>query len=181
MGFEKFEVGYSSDNSRPRGRPRKSRQAPNGELPLFTDDRPLDTFALSKWLWETAYVANGPVDAPKYNDYILPLIRLTAELKVVEHQGIADYMLISSQFMRQFSEMMRGGHYPTLNDWHVRDMTIPDCPPERQWNIGEKLDSSFQSIVSLRSSLESQITQLLNNVAPFFPALITEAHGFEKI
>jgi type I restriction enzyme M protein len=36
----------------------------------------LDIPALESWLWEAACVIRGPVDAPKYKDYILPLIFL---------------------------------------------------------------------------------------------------------
>ena len=36
----------------------------------------LDISALESWLWEAACVIRGPVDAPKFKDYILPLIFL---------------------------------------------------------------------------------------------------------
>jgi len=34
----------------------------------------LDTSTLENWLWDAACKLRGPVDAPKYKDYILPLI-----------------------------------------------------------------------------------------------------------
>jgi type I restriction enzyme M protein len=34
----------------------------------------LDLSALEGWLWEAACVIRGPVDAPKFKDYILPLV-----------------------------------------------------------------------------------------------------------
>src|SRR5262249_8533045 len=36
--------------------------------------RKLDLPALESWLWEGACVIRGPLDAPKFKDYILPLI-----------------------------------------------------------------------------------------------------------
>ena len=36
--------------------------------------RQLDTPALEDWLWDAACVIRGAVDAPKFKDYILPLI-----------------------------------------------------------------------------------------------------------
>src|SRR5437588_12728849 len=36
----------------------------------------LDVPALESWLWEAACVIRGPLDAPKFKDYILPLIFL---------------------------------------------------------------------------------------------------------
>src|SRR6266446_10976801 len=38
--------------------------------------RRLDVAALESWLWEAACVIRGPLDAPKFKDYILPLIFL---------------------------------------------------------------------------------------------------------
>jgi type I restriction enzyme M protein len=36
----------------------------------------LDVSTLESWLWEAACVIRGPVDAPKFKDYILPLVFL---------------------------------------------------------------------------------------------------------
>jgi type I restriction enzyme M protein len=36
----------------------------------------LDISTLENWLWEAACAIRGPVDAPKFKDYILPLIFL---------------------------------------------------------------------------------------------------------
>jgi type I restriction enzyme M protein len=38
--------------------------------------RKLDVSGLESWLWEAACVIRGPLDAPKFKDYILPLIFL---------------------------------------------------------------------------------------------------------
>jgi type I restriction enzyme M protein len=39
-------------------------------------ERRLDVAALESWLWEAACVVRGPLDAPKFKDYILPLVFL---------------------------------------------------------------------------------------------------------
>jgi type I restriction enzyme M protein len=36
----------------------------------------LDIKTLEGWLWDAACKIRGPIDAPKYKDYILPLIFL---------------------------------------------------------------------------------------------------------
>jgi type I restriction enzyme M protein len=46
----------------------------------------LDISALEGWLWEAACVIRGPVDAPKYKDYILPLIFLKRLSDVFEDE-----------------------------------------------------------------------------------------------
>ncbi len=43
---------------------------------MATNGKPLDLSALESWLWEAACVVRGPLDAPKFKDYILPLVFL---------------------------------------------------------------------------------------------------------
>ena len=56
-----------------------AKQKPNGQqsLPLKPErTKKLDVSALENWLWEAACTIRGPLDAPKFKDYILPLIFL---------------------------------------------------------------------------------------------------------
>jgi hypothetical protein len=41
-----------------------------------TNGNGLDAPALESWLWDAACTIRGPLDAPKFKDYILPLIFL---------------------------------------------------------------------------------------------------------
>lgn len=43
---------------------------------MADQNRKLDISTLESWLWEAACVIRGPIDAPKFKDYILPLIFL---------------------------------------------------------------------------------------------------------
>jgi type I restriction enzyme M protein len=56
-----------------------AKQKPNGQQPLPLKPertKKLDVSALENWLWEAACTIRGPLDAPKFKDYILPLIFL---------------------------------------------------------------------------------------------------------
>ena len=46
----------------------------------------LDVSALESWLWEAACSIRGPLDAPKFKDYILPLIFLKRLSDVFEDE-----------------------------------------------------------------------------------------------
>jgi type I restriction enzyme M protein len=46
----------------------------------------LDISTLESWLWEAACVIRGPIDAPKFKDYILPLIFLKRLSDVFEDE-----------------------------------------------------------------------------------------------
>lgn len=48
----------------------------------------LDLSALEQWLWDAACTIRGPLDAPKYKDYILPLIFLKRLSDVFEDEVI---------------------------------------------------------------------------------------------
>ena len=43
---------------------------------MAVNGKTLDVPALESWLWEAACTIRGPLDAPKFKDYILPLIFL---------------------------------------------------------------------------------------------------------
>jgi len=47
---------------------------------------PLDVTSLENWLWEAACTIRGPVDAPKFKDYILPLVFLKRLSDVFEDE-----------------------------------------------------------------------------------------------
>jgi type I restriction enzyme M protein len=49
----------------------------------------LDINTLESWLWEAACVIRGPIDAPKFKDYILPLIFLKRLSDVFEDDSAA--------------------------------------------------------------------------------------------
>ena len=48
--------------------------------------QPLDLSALENWLWEAACVIRGAIDAPKFKDYILPLLFLKRLSDVFEDE-----------------------------------------------------------------------------------------------
>jgi len=48
--------------------------------------RSLDITTLETWLWDAACVIRGPVDAPKFKDYILPLVFLKRLSDVFEDE-----------------------------------------------------------------------------------------------
>src|SRR5680860_1661216 len=53
---------------------------------LATKDRKLDVSTLEGWLWDAACQIRGSLDAPKYKDYILPLVFLKRLSDVFEDE-----------------------------------------------------------------------------------------------
>jgi len=54
----------------------------------------LDITSLESWLWEAACKIRGPVDAPKFKDYILPLIFLKRLSDVFEDELLTSKKVI---------------------------------------------------------------------------------------
>ncbi|MEM4409666.1 MAG: N-6 DNA methylase [Candidatus Caldarchaeum sp.] len=53
---------------------------------MASNHKQLDLPTLETWLWEAACVIRGPIDAPKFKDYILPLIFLKRLSDVFEDE-----------------------------------------------------------------------------------------------
>ena len=53
---------------------------------MTNNHKPLDLSTLESWLWEAACIIRGPLDAPKFKDYILPLIFLKRLSDVFEDE-----------------------------------------------------------------------------------------------
>lgn len=77
-------LGNSRANQNEQPTDRKRKMENNGVTQASAQATPvangngkkLDVPALENWLWEAACVIRGPVDAPKFKDYILPLVFL---------------------------------------------------------------------------------------------------------
>ena len=60
----------------------KRRWEGRGTVPVFNralvsaERQSLDVHTLETWLWDAACQVRGPLDAPKFKDYILPLVLL---------------------------------------------------------------------------------------------------------
>ena len=53
---------------------------------MANNHKHLDLSTLESWLWDAACVIRGPLDAPKFKDYILPLIFLKRLSDVFEDE-----------------------------------------------------------------------------------------------
>ncbi len=113
----------------------------------------LDINTLESWLWEAACKIRGEIDAPKYKDYILPLIFL---------KRLSDV----------FEDEMKGLHDEYGNMKVAEDIAVQDhsilrfyLPAEARWNsiasktssIGENLTNAVRSIAKENPKLQGVI------------------------
>ncbi len=131
--------------------PRPARQT-QPELPIPEDPPPrtLDVSALETWLWEAACAIRGPVDAPKFKDYILPLIFLKRLSDVFDGE--------MSRLAREFGSEATAAKLVAQDRKLVR-VFVPDAA---RWakvcalttKIGEQLTDAFRAIAKTNEKLE---------------------------
>lgn len=113
----------------------------------------LDTKTLENWLWEAACKIRGEIDAPKYKDYILPLIFLKRLSDVFEDEIIK---LSASYGNKDVVEKL-------LNEDHTLVRFF--LPQNARWesiakqtiNVGEYLTDCVRSIARENPKLEGVI------------------------
>ena len=117
------------------------------------NDKRLDTTTIESWLWEAACKIRGEIDAPKYKDYILPLIFLKRLsdvfedelLKLSENYGATDLV---EQLVNQDHALVRF-YLPVEARWQgvARQTT----------SVGEYLTDSVRSIARENPKLQGVI------------------------
>jgi type I restriction enzyme M protein len=113
----------------------------------------LDVKTLENWLWEAACKIRGPIDAPKYKDYILPLIFLKRLSDVFEDEI---NRLSESYGSKEMTEQL-------LSDDH--NLVRFYLPPDTRWEaitkqttgIGEYLTDVVRKIAKENSKLQGVI------------------------
>ena len=113
----------------------------------------LDVTALENWLWEAACKIRGEVDAPKYKDYILPLIFLKRlsdvfedELnKLAQKYGSVD---IAEKLLEQDHNLVRF-YLPKKSRWESIESQTK--------SIGEYLTDVVRSISKENTKLQGVI------------------------
>ena len=116
-------------------------------------DKKLDTKTLEQWLWDAACEIRGPIDAPKYKDYILPLIFLKRLSDVFEDEvdtQVAEFedREIAEQIIEEDHSMVRVYIPPKARWEYLHKQTT---------NIGEQLTDAVRAIARENEKLAGVI------------------------
>lgn len=117
----------------------------------------LDLTTLENWLWEAACKIRGPVDAPKFKDYILPLIFLKRLSDVFEDE--INYLAGEFGSVELATKL--------VEEAHQRGQSIVRfyLPPEARWNeirkkttgLGEYLTDAMRAVARENPKLHGVI------------------------
>lgn len=109
-------------------------------LPASVALMKLDLPALESWLWEAACVIRGPVDAPKFKDYILPLIFLKRlsdafedEIRDMEAEIVLGDTMTNPRFTRCDGSLRRFDRVTSNLMWNQK-FAASQSPCGRGWS-----------------------------------------------
>jgi type I restriction enzyme M protein len=115
----------------------------------------LDIKTLEDWLWETVCKIRGEIDAPKYKDFILPMIFIKRLSDVFEDELLTlseEYGTISS-FMVE--ELLKENH--ALVRFYIPEKDRWKHISQQKANIGEYLTDCVRSITRENPKLRGAI------------------------
>jgi len=113
----------------------------------------MELSTLENWLWRAACAIRGPSDAPKYKDYILPLIFLKRLGDVYEDELIR---LTDQMGDRETAELIAQGD-KTMVRFYV--------PPEARWEEVRKQGARLgEALTGAMRALERENPAKLNGV-----------------
>ncbi|MCL5962643.1 MAG: type I restriction-modification system subunit M [Chloroflexi bacterium] len=113
----------------------------------------LDTSTLENWLWDAACVIRGPLDAPKFKDYILPLIFLKRLSDVFEDE--------IEQLEHEFGDRKTAAHLADEDHGLVR-FYIPEIARwkvilQKTTGLGEHLTDAVRAVARENPRLQGVI------------------------
>ncbi|WP_340695724.1 N-6 DNA methylase [Hydrogenobacter thermophilus] len=113
----------------------------------------MDIKTLENWLWEAACVIRGPIDAPKYKEYILPLIFIKRLSDVFEDElkDIADKL----GSVEEAEEALRQD--PSLVRFYIPEKARWNQIRQQTTNIGQYLTDCVREIARYNPELQGVI------------------------
>ncbi|RLC77244.1 MAG: SAM-dependent DNA methyltransferase [Chloroflexi bacterium] len=132
----------------------------------------LDISTLENWLWEAACAIRGPVDAPKFKDYILPLIFLKRLSDVFEDelQKLSEEWGVS---LKEVEKDVEADH----------DLVRFYIPPIARWpnialrttNLGQYLTDAMRAVARENPKLQGVIDQVDFNATAAGQRILSDA------
>ncbi len=111
----------------------------------------MDITTLENWLWEAACSIRGPLDAPKYKDYILPLLfyKRLCDVFADEVARLAGEFGEDAREMVEYDRVLTRFYIPGEHTW--------DQVRRSPANLGERLTDAMKAIARENPKLQGVI------------------------
>src|SRR5258708_29702372 len=119
-------------------------------IPYLPGTKTLDRSTIASWLWEAACKIRGPVDAPKYKDYILPLIFLKRVSDVFDDEVL--------RLSKELAQPLAAASELAEADHSLVRFFIPK-------------DARWSELIKVRAGLGQQLTTAFRDLEVKNPAL----------
>ncbi|MDW8328332.1 MAG: type I restriction-modification system subunit M N-terminal domain-containing protein [Anaerolineales bacterium] len=107
----------------------------------------MDIQTLETWLWDAACAIRGPVDAPKFKDYILPFVFLERLSDVFEDE-LNEMGEVAAKYVEEDRKLVRF-YLPKEARWsHLRSLNA---------NLGEALTDAVRAVARHNPKLQGVI------------------------
>lgn len=130
----------------------------------------LDVAALENWLWEAACKIRGPIDAPKFKDYILPLVFLKRLSDVFEDE--LEKLGKTAKFVDKDHSLVRF-YIPQEARWSEISL--------KTTGLGEYLSDAVRSVARHNPKLSGVIDTIDFNATTAGQRIITDAQLRELV
>ena len=132
----------------------------------------LNITALENWLWDAACSIRGPVDAPKYKDYIIPLIFYKRLCDVYEDE----IMELAKEFGSEEIAKKLVSQDRKLIRFYIPEEYLWENIKKITTNIGEKLTEALREIAKENPKLKGIIDIVDFNATQAGQRIISDEH-----
>jgi len=87
------------------------------------------------------------------------------------------YMLVAPQVIDRSEELMRGSHYPALNEEHVKLLRIPKPPIDEQRRVVQLLDRLVDSVANSEKTVRRSARQIESAFTELIPSFLSIAYS----
>lgn len=132
---------------------------------------------LEAWLWEAACVIRGPVDAPKFKDYILPLVFLKRLSDVFDDElACLSAEFPSEKLVRLLLEQERSRGSLSLVRFYIPDEARWQVIRQRTAGLGQYLTNAVRAIARENPRLAGVIDMVDFNATAAGQRIISDEH-----
>ncbi len=132
----------------------------------------LDISTLENWLWEAACSIRGPIDAPKYKDYIIPLIFYKRLCDVYEDE----IKRLTEEFGGEEIAKKLVSEDRKLIRFYISEDSLWRNIRKITTGIGEKLTSALRKIAKENQKLRGVIDIVDFNATQAGQRIISDEH-----
>jgi type I restriction enzyme M protein len=137
----------------------------------------MDIQTLETWLWDAACAIRGPVDAPKFKDYILPLVFLKRLSDVFDDEiaRLAE-QFGSEEKVRSLLEQERQRGQVTLVRFYIPDQARWQVIRRRTAGLGQYLTDAVRAVARENGRLAGVIDMVDFNATAAGQRIISDEH-----